>query len=85
MVQRDHDLFRIEYFGKSGLFKDPDGDRCRHIIPEDNIQLCFDQISGMNFRQPRMGSEDLLGHRHSHYASSFAFASYAAIRFIAVR
>ena len=70
VVQNDGNPLRIENCFESGLLKHADGDRCRDVIPKDQVELCFDQVSGFDFLKPRVGCEDLLGHGHAHALAS---------------
>ena len=70
MIQSNDDLFRIKNFGKAGFFKNANRNRCGNIVAQNDIQISFDQIPRMHFRESGMCSQDFLGHCHSHYSAS---------------
>ena len=66
MVQDDGYFVFIEYVGESGVTKNLYGDRGRHVIAQNKIQLCLNQISRLDSGEIGVGSENLLRHRHTH-------------------
>ena len=70
MVQNDGNPLRIENGFESGLLKHADGDRRGDVVSKDQVELCFDQVSGFDFLKTRVGGENLLGHGHAHALAS---------------
>ena len=70
VVQNNGNPLRIENGFESGLLKHADGDRRGNIVSQDQVELCFDQVSGFDFLKTRVGGENLLGHGHAHALAS---------------
>ena len=66
MIEDDSDFVLIEDAGEAGLVEFDDGDGGGDVIAQHQIELGFDQITGLDGFKSRMGSKDFLGHGHSH-------------------
>ena len=66
MVQHDGDLFGVEHAGETGLVK---GGHCHgggDVVAQNQIQLGFNQVTGLDSGQTGVSGQDLLCHCHSH-------------------
>ena len=66
MIHDQCDLRIVKYCFLFELGKLIDGNRSGNIISKHKIQICLDQVSGVNLRKSGVCSKDLLCHCHTH-------------------
>ena len=66
VVQNDGHPVLVKYLVKACLFEFIDSHRRRDVVSQDDVQLCFDELSRLYLRKSRVGCQDLLCHCHSH-------------------
>ena len=64
VVGYERDLGRIEHFAGADLFELLDGDRCGYIVGKHQIEIAFDELTGLDLLKPCVGGQDLLCHSH---------------------
>ena len=64
MVGYECDLGRIEYRTGADLLELLDGDRRGYIVGKHQIEIAFDELTGLDLFEPGVGGQDLLCHSH---------------------
>ena len=69
-VVHDHrDLCVVENRGRAVLLENVDRDRRGNVVAENHVELGVDQLTSLDFFEPRVSREDFLGHCHTHIVS----------------